>query len=69
MIRETKEKVGLNVGITDNNPVVTGRFVRGGTIYKEILLFISEPISHEVTIQEDEIDETRRVNLVKSPII
>ena len=58
-IRETKEETNLDVKIIDNEPIKTGHLVHGGTIYKEILLFIAEPLNNEIKIQEDEVEEVQ----------
>ncbi len=62
-IRETKEETNLNVRIVDNEPIKTGHLVHGGTVYKEILLFIAEPLSDDIKIQEDEIEKAEWVKI------
>ena len=56
-IRETKEEVGLDVKIVNNEPIRTGHLVHGGTAYKEILLFIAKPLNGEIRIQVDEVEK------------
>ena len=58
-IRETKEETNLDVKIVDDEPIKTGHLVRNGTIYKEILLFVAEPLSGEIKMQEDEIEKVQ----------
>lgn len=62
-IRETKEETNLDVKIIDNKPIKTGHLVHGGTVYKEILLFIAEPLNKEIRKQEDEVEEVRWVHI------
>lgn len=62
-IRETKEETNLDVKIVDDEPIKTGHFRRNGTIYKEILLFIAEPLNNEIKIQEDEVEEAQWVRI------
>ena len=56
-IRETKEEVGLDVEIIDDEPIKTGHLVHGGTVYKEILLFIAKPLNDEIRLQADEVEK------------
>lgn len=37
--------------------------MHGGTVYKEILLFIAEPLNKEIRKQEDEVEEVRWVHI------
>lgn len=60
-IRETKEETNLDVKIIDNEPIKTGHLVRGGTAYKEILLFVAEPLNDEIKTQEDEVEKVEWV--------
>lgn len=60
-IRETKEETNLDVKIIDNEPIKTGHLVRGGTVYKEILLFVAEPLNDEIKTQEDEVEKVEWV--------
>lgn len=55
-IRETKEEIGIDVKIVDTEPIKTGHFVHDGTVYKNILLFIAEPLSEEFRPQEGEVE-------------
>ena len=52
-LRETKEEVGLEAKIIDTNPIKTGHKIHNG--YKEILLYLAEPLNHEITPQEGEV--------------
>ncbi len=65
-IRETKEEIGLNVEILDRNPVKTGHLVHDGTVYKEILLFVAEPLNDEIKMQETEVERVEWVNIDKA---
>ena len=62
-IRETKEETNLDVKIVDDEPIKTGHLVHGGTAYKEILLFIAEPSSDEIKMQEDEVEKVEWVKI------
>ncbi len=37
--------------------------MHGGTTYKEILLFIAEPLNNKIKIQEDEVEEAQWVQV------
>lgn len=60
-IRETKEEVGLDVEIINEKPIKTGHFEHGGTIYKDILLFLAKPLNSEIRLQNSEVKEARWV--------
>ena len=62
-LRETKEEVGLDVEISDRNPIRTGHLVHNGTVHKEILLFIAEPLNDEIRVQEMEVEKAEWVNI------
>ncbi len=62
-IRETKEEIGLDVEITNNNPIKTGHLVHNGAAYKEILLFASKPLNNEIKMQEDEVIDAQWVRI------
>ena len=62
-IRETKEETGLDVEIKDTAPIKTGHFVHGGTVYKNILLFIAKPLNHELKPQEGEVEQVDWVQI------
>ena len=62
-IRETKEETGLDVKIINNEPIKTGHFIRGGTAYKEILLYVAKPLSDEIKIQESEVEKVRWIKV------
>ena len=64
-VRETWEEVGLDVEIIDEKPIKTRHLVHGGTVYKEILLFVAEPLTNKVKIQEDEIEKINWVEIDK----
>ena len=61
--RETKEEVGLDVKILDERPIKTGHLVHNGTVYKEILLFIAEPLNDEIKMQETEVEKVEWVDI------
>ena len=61
--RETKEETNLDVKIIDNEPIKTGHLVHGGIAYKEILLFIAEPLNNEIKMQEDEVEKVKWVKI------
>lgn len=58
-IRETKEETGLDVKIINTNPIKTGHLVHRGTAYKNILLFIAEPLTDELNPQEGEVEQIK----------
>lgn len=65
-VRETKEETGLDVEVIDTNPIKTGHLRHGGTVYKEILLFIAEPLSEKLKLQEDEVEQIRWVQITEA---
>ena len=67
-IRETKEETGLDVKICDPNPIETGHFIRGGTAYKNILLFIANPLNDELKLQEDEVEQIKWVPIKEASV-
>ena len=62
-IRETKEETGLDVEISDIVPIKTGHFVHGGTVYKNILLFIAKPLNCELRPQEEEVEQVKWIQI------
>jgi len=62
-IRETKEEVGLDVKIIDDEPIKTSYLVHGGTVHKDVLLFIAEPLNSEIKIQETEVEKAEWVKI------
>lgn len=58
-IRETKEETGLDVEISDIAPIKTGHFVHGGTVYKNILLFMASPLNYDLKPQEEEVEQVK----------
>lgn len=64
-LRETQEETGLDVEIIDSNPIKTGHLVKNGTRYKDIILFLAQPLSSKVKIQTDEITDARWVEFDK----
>ena len=58
-IRETKEETDLDVKIIDDNPIKTGHFVHDGAAYKNVLLFIAEPLTEEFRPQEGEVEQIK----------
>ncbi|MCR5832645.1 MAG: NUDIX hydrolase [Candidatus Saccharibacteria bacterium] len=60
-LRETKEEVGLDVKITDDDPIVTGHLVKSCSTYKTILLYLAEPIGGDVTPQVGEVEKAEWV--------
>ena len=62
-IRETKEETGIDVKIVDNESIKTGHLVHGGTAYKEIILFVAEPLNDEIKKQEDEVEKVKWVKI------
>ena len=61
-IRETKEEVGLDVIITDKNPITISYMVKNGTVKKTVLLFLAKlNPSHEekIVLQEAEVEDAR----------
>lgn len=62
-IRETKEEIGLNVRITNIEPIKTGHLVHDNTAYKEIILFIAEPLDDNIISQEGEVEQIKWVEI------
>ena len=62
-MRETKEEVGIDVKIIDDTPIRTWYLVHNGTVRKEILLFIAEPLNDEIKMQEDEVEKVKWVKV------
>ncbi len=60
-IRETKEETGLDIEISNIAPIKTGHFVHGGTVYKNITLFIAKPLNHELKPQIEEVEQVKWV--------
>ena len=60
-IREVKEEVGLDVEIVDEAPIKVCHSIKNNTAYKEIYLCLASPVSKEIVIQEDEINEAKWV--------
>ena len=65
-IRETKEETGLDIRIIDTNPIKTGHFIHSGTTYKNILLFIAEPLTKEFKPQEDEVEQIKWTQIAEA---
>ncbi len=65
-IRETKEEIGLDVEVANPEPIVTGHYVHGGTVWKEIRLFIAKPVSEDIALQEEEVELTEWVSFEES---
>lgn len=62
-IRETKEETGLDVEISNIAPIKTGHFVHGGTVYKNILLFMASPLNYELRLQGEEVEQAKWVQI------
>lgn len=62
-IRETKEEVGLDTEIVDEKPIKTWHLVHGGTVHKDILLFIAKPLGGEIKMQEEEVEKVEWVQV------
>ncbi len=60
-IRETKEETGLDVEISNNVPIKTGHFAHGGTVYKNIILFIAKPLNYKLKPQIEEVEQIKWV--------
>ena len=65
-IRETKEEVGLSVKIVDEKPIKTWYLIHSGTVRKEVLLFIAEPLDNKIRIQENELEKAEWVQIDKA---
>lgn len=55
-LRETKEEAGLSVSILDKDPIIVSHPIHNNTAIKYIYLYLAAPQTHEITIQEDEIE-------------
>lgn len=62
-LRETKEEVGLDVEIIDKAPIKTWHLVHGGTVRKEVLLFVAKPLNDEIKRQDDEVERAEWVKI------
>ena len=58
-LRETKEEVGLEVKITDKNPIIMKYMIDKGTTEKTVILFLAQLVNPDakVIIQEEEVEE------------
>ena len=65
-VRETKEETGLDVEIIDTDPIKTGHLIHAGTTYKEILLFIAEPLTDKFKPQEDEVEQIKWAQITEA---
>lgn len=65
-LRETKEEVGLDVKITDNDPIISGHLVKSCSTYKTVLLYFAEPIGGDVTPQVGEVEKAEWVPISKA---
>ncbi|MBR2708729.1 MFS transporter [Candidatus Saccharibacteria bacterium] len=64
-LRETKEEVGLDVKILSEKPLTTWHLVHSGTVHKDILLFVAEPLNDEIKMQAGEVEKTEWVEIDK----
>lgn len=62
-VRETKEETNLDVKIVDDEPVRTGHLRHDGVTYKEMLLFIAEPLNDDIKMQEDEVEKAEWIKI------
>lgn len=62
-LRETKEETGLDVEILDYEPIKTGHLIHGGTVYKEILLFLAKPLNEDLVLQDGEVEKAEWVQV------
>ena len=62
-LRETKEETGLDVEILDYEPIKTGHLIHGGTVYKEILLFLAKPLHEDLVLQDGEVEKAEWVQV------
>ena len=62
-LRETKEEVGLEVKITDKNPIIMKYMIDKSTTEKTVILFLAQLVNPDakVIIQEEEVEEARWV--------
>ncbi len=65
-LRETKEEVGLDVEIIERDPIITGHPIHHDLDYKEILLFLARPITHELKLQTEEITLAKWVSFAEA---
>ena len=66
-LRETKEEVGLDVDIIDNQPIIMKYPIHDGTAEKTVYLFIAKlsDKNSPIVIQEAEVEEARWVPFSK----
>lgn len=62
-IRETNEEVGLEVKILDEKPIITRYLVPIRNTHKDVLLFMAEPLTSQIKIQEDEVEKAEWVRV------
>ena len=66
-IRETREEIGLEVKITDKNPITMKYLIHQGTTEKTVILFLAQLVNPKakIAIQEEEVEEARWVSFEK----
>ena len=66
-IRETREEIGLEVKITDKNPITMKYLIHQGTTEKTVILFLAQLVNPKakIAIQEEDVEEARWVSFEK----
>lgn len=63
-IRETKEEVGLDVEIIDENPIANNYFLHEGRVLKQVPHFLARPVGNtELKLQAEEVEQARFMSL------
>ena len=63
MGRQTLRPRFVNVEIIDEAPIKTWHLVHGGTVRKEVLLFVAKPLNDEIKRQDDEVERVEWVKI------
>ena len=61
-LRETSEEVGLIVKIIDRTPIIVSHAIHGGTVIKDIHLFLAKVKDGKIKPQVGEVEQCQWVN-------